>query len=88
VKKYLKKDGILVCNNSHGDASMASIDHDYELVAVYNRRSDEKFSLSEKNLTEYLIPKQKREITKEYLQKTMKGIGYTKSPSGYIFRKI
>ena len=57
VKKYLEKGGILVCNNSHGDASMASIDPDYELIAVYNRRSDEKFSISNKNLKEYLIPK-------------------------------
>ena len=87
VKKYLKKGGILVCNNSHGDASMASIDPEYELIAVYNRRSDDKFSISNKNLEKYLIPKKEIKITKELLNKTMKGVGYTKSPSGYIFRK-
>ena len=87
VKKYLKGKGILVCNNSHGDASMASIDPDYELIAVYNRRTDEKFSISKKKLNEYLIPKKEITITKEFLEKTMKGIAYTKSPSGYIFRK-
>ena len=87
TKKYLKKGGILVCNNSHGDASMASIDADYELIAVYNRRSDEKFSISEKNLEDYLIPKKEVDVTRELLEKTMRGVAYTKSPSGYIFKK-
>jgi hypothetical protein len=87
VKRYLKEGGILVCNNSHGDASMASLDPDYELIGVYNRRSDEKFSISDKNLKEYLIPKKDIEVTKDHLQKTNKGIAYTKSPSGYIFKK-
>jgi len=87
VKRYLKKGGILTCNNSHGDASMASMDVDYELIAVYNRRTDEKFSISSKNLKEYLVPKKKVKVTKESLEKAMKGIQYTKSPSGYTFRK-
>lgn len=87
VKKYLKKGGVLVCNDSHGDASMASIDANYELIAVYNRRTDEKFSISSKGIKEYLIPKKKVKVTKESLEKTMKGVPYTKSPSGYIFRK-
>lgn len=87
VKKYLKKGGVLICNNSHGDASMAAIDSQYELVAVYNRKSDEVFNISDKNLEDYLIPKKKASITKKELQKTMRGVAYTKSPSGYIFRK-
>ena len=87
VKKYLKKGGILVCNNSHGDATMASLDSAYELIAIYNRKSDKKFTISSKNLNEYLILKKKITITKKDLEKTMKGIAYTKSPSGYVFRK-
>ena len=87
AKKYLKKGGLLVCNNSHGDATMASLDPDYELIAIYNRKSDETFTISSKNLNEYLIPKRKITITKKDLEKTMKGIAYTKSPSGYVFRK-
>lgn len=87
TKRYLKKGGVLVCNNSHGDAPMASIDSDFELVAVYNRRSDYKFSISGKDLDQYLIPKKEIKITKELLETTMRGIVYTKSPSGYIFSK-
>ena len=87
VKKYLKKEGILVCNNSHGDASMASMDPDYELIATYNRRTDEKFSISSKNLKEYMIPKKKVKVTRKSIEEAMKGIPYTKYPSGYVFRK-
>jgi len=88
AKPYLKKGGILVCNNSHGDASMASMDKDFKLVAVYRRYADDKFTISNKNLDEYLIPKNKNKPTKGELLKSMKGIAYTKSPSGYIFEKI
>lgn len=88
-KKYLKKGGLLVANNSHGDASMAFLDPDYKFVAVYNRKSDDKYTISEKNLETYFVAKsQKVVITKEQLEKTMQGIGYTKSPSGYIFKKV
>lgn len=87
VKKYLKKNGILICNNSHGDATMASLDSDFELIAVFNRRSDDAFSISNKRLDQYLVPKGRKQITKKELKKTMKGIAYTKTPSGYIFMK-
>ena len=70
-KSYLKKNGILVCNNSHGDASMTSLDSDFELIAVYNRKTDEKFSISEKNLGDFLIPKKGIQPTKEQLLKSM-----------------
>lgn len=85
TKKYLKKGGILVCNDSHGDASMASIDYDYELIAVYSRISDDNYAILDENLGGYLIPKKK--IDKNELEKKMKGVIFTKSASGYIFRK-
>lgn len=88
TKKYLKKWWILVCNNSHWDASMASLDKDYKLIGVYNRKSDEKFNISDKNLNEYLVLKKPIENPKEVLEKSMRGFWYTKSPSGYIFEKI
>jgi len=87
TKKYLKKGGILVCNNSHGDASMSSIDIDYNLIGVYKRISDDKFSLSDRDLSSYMIPKKEQVVTREGLERTMKGIAYTKSPAGYIFIK-
>ena len=88
VKPYLKKGGLLVCNNSHGDASMASLDPDFELIALYKRKTDDKFSISATSLNEYMKPKNGIEPAKELLLKSMKGIAYTKSPSGYIFKKV
>lgn len=87
VKKYLKNHGYLLCNDSHGDATLSSLDPDYELKAVYRRYSDEKFTISTRNLEDYLIPKNGKSIDKEFIIKTMKGIPYTKSPTGYIFKK-
>jgi hypothetical protein len=35
-KPYLKVGGLLLANNSHGDAGMAAIDEDYQLIAVFS----------------------------------------------------
>ena len=86
-KKYLKIGGILLTNNSHGDASMASIDADYKFIGVLNKRKNN-YALSERNLDSYFIPKKPREIIREYLETIKRGVGYTKSPSAYLFRRI
>ena len=86
-KQYLKIGGILVVNNSHGDASMASISPDYEFIAVVNKRSN-KFYLSTRNLEQYFIPKKEIEITEEFLDKYMRGVGYRKSATDYVFKRI
>ena len=84
---YLKVGGILVVNNSHGDASMASISNDYKFIAVINKRG-KTFSLSTRNLEKYFIPKKNIEITEEFLEKHMRGVGYTKTATDYIFKRI
>lgn len=86
-KKYLKYGGILLANNSHGDAGMASIDEDFELVAVI-KKSGGKHRWSDKKLDEYFVPKKEIEITTEYLEKIGKGIGYKKTASSYLFRRV
>lgn len=87
-KKYLKQDGILLVNNSHGDASMAYLDSDYEFSAVIYR-SNRQYRLTYKNLNKYFIPKKPDlQITKEYIKKIGRGIGYTKSASAYVFTKV
>jgi hypothetical protein len=85
-KRYLKIGGILLANNSHGDASMASIDNDYQFIAVINLRN-KKYYYSQKNLKDYFIPKKEMIITEEYLEKRQRGIGYTKSASLYLFKR-
>jgi len=87
-KKYLKPGGFLVANNSHGDASMASIDNSFELIGVIYY-SNKKYRFTKRNLDQYFVPKKKNfKVTKEHLEKTMKGIGYTKTASAYFFKKL
>jgi hypothetical protein len=87
-KRYLKQKGILLANNSHGDASMAYLDKDFEFIAVIYK-SNRLYRLTSKNLDKYFIPKKPElTITKEYLKKLGRGIGYTKTASAYVFRKI
>ena len=86
-KKYLRINGLLLVNSSHGDASMASIDDDYELIATYHRKKGA-YVISERNLNAYFVPKSDIEVTRAYLEKIQRGIGYTKTASGYIFRRI
>ena len=86
-KRYLKIGGILLVNNSHGDASMASIDEDFKFFAVINLRN-QKYYYSEKNLEHYFISKKEMLITEELLEKRQRGIGYKKTASLYLFKRI
>jgi len=86
-KRYMKIGGILLVNNSHGDASMASIDDDLVFIAVI-LKSGSKHSISENKLPEYFVPKKAMEITVEVLESIQKGIGYTKVASSYLFRRV
>lgn len=86
-KRYLKIGGLLLANNSHGDAGVAALDDGYRLIAVVHSRSG-KHRISETNLEEYFVPKvSKIHVTKEYLLELGRGMGYKKSASVYVFRR-
>jgi len=86
-KPYLKVGGYLVVNNSHGDAGLASIDTDYQLIATVHRRSG-RYRLSNYELNDYFIPKKDITVTKEFLYERKRGIGYTKTAALYLFQRI
>jgi hypothetical protein len=86
-KQYLKTGGLLLVNNSHGDAGMAAIDDNYHLIAVFTAKNV-KYRIGVNNLDEYFVPKSQVEITKEYLETLQKGIGYKKTASVYLFQKV
>ena len=85
-KNLLKKNGLLLVNNSHGDASMAQLDKDFIFFGVINYQNN-KYYLKTDNLDEYFIPKKNIRVTKELLEKTNRGVGYTKPANYYLFRK-
>jgi len=86
-KQYLKTGGLLLANDSHGDAGMAHLDDDYQLIAVFSVKNA-KHRISLNNLDEFFIPKAQIAITREYLENLQKGIGYKKTASGYLFQKV
>ncbi|MFC2144705.1 hypothetical protein ACFLQQ_00060 [Actinomycetota bacterium] len=85
-KKYLKKGGILLVNGSHGDAAMARLDKDYKFIAAVKKQG-ENYGIIDRDLDSYFIPKKPIKATRSYLEKTKRGIGYTKSAMSYIFKK-
>ncbi|TFF99499.1 MAG: class I SAM-dependent methyltransferase [Promethearchaeota archaeon] len=86
-RRYLKAGGILVVNNSHGDASMASISSEYKFIAVINKHNNN-FTYSTRNLDKYFIPKKNIKITEKYLEKHNHGVGYRKSATDYVFKRL
>ncbi len=86
-KKYLQTGGLLIVNDSHGDASMANLDPDFELVAAVTRRGEE-FRVRTDALDEYFKPKRDIELAPELLRESGRGVGYKQVASGYLFRKI
>lgn len=86
-KRFLRVGGHLVANNSHGDASMAALDPDFELVGVYTRRG-ERFSFSSRELDSRMMPKKGAPPSREELERTMRGPGFTRPAAGYVFRRV
>lgn len=85
-KRYLSSGGILVVNNSHGDAGLASLDDEFTLIGVLKGQGDQ-YKFSEKNLNDYFHPKKDIKVTEAYLRETGKGVGYTKTAPIYLFKK-
>ena len=84
-KKYLNDNGILICNNSHGDASIAFTDSDYSLIGVIMRNGD-KFRIVDNNPELYFRKKDGSPIDRDKVLKRMTGENFTKNGYAYIFR--
>lgn len=86
-KKYLKKNGILLANDSHGDATLAKFDNDFEFVGVLDFQNG-KYTFSAENLDGYFTFKKDRPIDIDKVIKTMKGPKYKNNIDYYVYRKI
>ncbi len=82
TKRYLKEDGILLCNDSHGDATLAYLDEDYILVGVIDQHNN----ISTKQLEKYFVLKNGRQIDENKVRSTMKGPKYEIQATNYIFK--
>ncbi len=84
---YLRPQGILVVNNSHGDAPLAYLNPNYQLIGVVNRKA-ERFKLAFDKLDTYFVTKSGKPLDKAEILQNMRGPGYTKAPYAYIFQKV
>ena len=84
-KNYLKNGGLLLANDSHGDASMAQLDGRFRLIGVINI-SGANYIFSQKNLDQYFILKKNYVVTEKKLEEYQKGIDFTKKADFYLFK--
>ncbi|MEE4193783.1 MAG: hypothetical protein V2J07_01165 [Anaerolineae bacterium] len=85
-KQYVKPGGLILVNNSHGDASIAALDTELSFIGAITQKSG-KYTLREDKLEEYFIPKKPDTFTEAHIRQTGKGIGFTKTAFMYLFRK-
>jgi hypothetical protein len=79
----LRRGGLLLANDSHGDASMAALDPSFELVGTFTRRDH----LRTDELNTYLQPKSGRTTTTDDLRRTGRGVAVTRDAKAYLFRR-
>lgn len=86
-KAYLKTNGILLVNDSHGDATLAFYDRDYAFIGVVEvLQNGAKIKTEE--LDQYFKFKRKRPVDLEKVRLQMKGPNYQNQVEYYLFRKI
>lgn len=86
-KRYLRSDGILIANNSHGDASLAISDPEYSSIGVIIRNRD-KFRMVTENIGGYLEKKDNTPIDTVKVKEKMIGEKFSKYAYAYIFKKL
>lgn len=84
TKEYLKTGGILLCNDSHGDATLARFDADYELIAVVENSN----KIITSGLDKYFTLSKERTVNLDKVRKEMKGPKYNFKAENYLFRKL
>ena len=86
-KRFLRAGGILLVNDSHGDASMARLDPELELTGAVMLRSG-RCQIVESSLGQYFVPKKPAALTRAWLESKMRGVAYKKTASAYLFTKV
>ena len=85
-KNHLKRGGILLANNSHGDASVAYLDNDYKFISAIKRNGNN-FKLITENLDQYFKKKNGGPIDQNKIMEKMTGEKYILSPYAYVFKR-
>lgn len=84
TKRYLKIGGILLANDSHGDATLARFDEDFLFIGVVNSNN----KIASSSLEKYFTLKNEEKINLDLVKSKMKGLKYIKTANNYIFKKV
>lgn len=84
TKKYLKMKGILLCNDSHGDATLANHDDDFEFIGVIGKNN----RIIDIKLDDYFVIPGSKSVDLVKVKEKMKGPKYKLAAENYLFRKI
>lgn len=86
-KRYLKVGGLLLVNDAHGDATMASLDEDFQLIE-YGNQTEGKYTLSDMYLDTYFVTKAETELSREWVLKHLRGFKFRKMADVYLLRRV
>lgn len=84
TKRYLKVGGILLCNDSHGDATLARFDSTFDFIGVM----DQDNRIIDIKLDDYFVLTRGENVNLVKVKEKMKGPKYKLSAENYLFRKI
>ncbi|RXZ43937.1 class I SAM-dependent methyltransferase [Agromyces binzhouensis] len=86
-RRHLRPHGLLLANTSHGDAGLAALDPDLELVAAVHHR-DDRYRLDTRELDGYLVPRNPAAADRDLIRRSGRGIAYTRTAFAYLFRLL
>lgn len=84
TKHHLKVGGILLCNDSHGDATLSRFDDDFELIGVMDQNN----TFSDSDLNKYFLRSSGEPVDLTAVYEKMKGPKYSLTAENYLFRKV
>lgn len=84
TKKYLKTGGILLSNDSHGDATLSIFDDDFEFIGVIGKNN----RIIDAKLDDYFVLPRSKSVDLVKVKEKMKGPKYKLTAENYLFRKI
>lgn len=80
--RYLRVGGHLLCSNSHGDASLASLDPRYRIRAVLPRGD----RLRTEDLEDFVTPR--RPASRDAVVASGRGVAFRRSARYHLFRRV
>lgn len=84
TKKYLNTGGVLLCNDSHGDATLSRFDDDFEFIGVIGKKN----RIIDTKLDDYFVLPGSKNVDLVKVKEKMKGPKYKLTAENYLFLKV